>query len=364
MEVNMTIYEKLSALNVPDVLAPFGTKITTADEFEAVKPKIQKLLQEEEYGFIPGKPDGISVEVLSEDKKFCAAKATLKKYKLTANYGTDSTSFVFYSAVPNSKPEKMPTFVHINFSDAIPHKYQPTEEIIDRGCAVFTVYYQDVSTDNGDFENGCAKLLCPDRSDPHAPGKIAIWSWAIMRVIDYVQTLDFYDPETLAVIGHSRLGKTTLLTAAFDERVKFACVNNSGASGDALSRGKVGENIRAITERFPFWFCPEYLKYQDREFDLPFDQHFLLALVAPRHLLCGTAEEDLWADPASQYLALTLTDPVYALYGSSGLVHGDVIAPCPSRYADGECCFHLREGSHYLGRYDWNSYIDFVKSKI
>lgn len=364
MEVNMTIYEKLSALNVPDVLAPFGTKITTADEFEAVKPKIQKLLQEEEYGFIPGKPDGISVEVLSEDKKFCAAKATLKKYKLTANYGTDSTSFVFYSAVPNSKPEKMPTFVHINFSDAIPHKYQPTEEIIDRGCAVFTVYYQDVSTDNGDFENGCAKLLCPDRSAPHAPGKIAIWSWAIMRVIDYIETLDFYNPDALAVIGHSRLGKTTLLTAAFDERVKFACVNNSGASGDALSRGKVGENIRDITERFPFWFCPEYLKYQDREFDLPFDQHFLLALVAPRHLLCGTAEEDLWADPASQYLALTLTDPVYALYGSSGLVHGDEIAPCPSRYADGECCFHLREGSHYLGRYDWNSYIDFVKSKI
>ena len=245
----MKIRERLSTLNVPDVLAPFGKKITTAAEFDAVKPAIQKLLQEEEYGFIPNKPDSISVEVIKEDKKFCAAKATFTQYRLAAKYGDESTEFIFYSVIPNERPEKMPVFVHINFSDAIPHKYQPTEEIIDNGCAVFTIYYQDVSTDNNDFENGCAKLLCPDRSAPHAPGKIAIWSWAIMRVIDYIETLDIYNPDALAVIGHSRLGKTTLLTAAFDSRVKFACVNNSGASGDALSRGKVGESIKDITKK-------------------------------------------------------------------------------------------------------------------
>ena len=360
----MKIYERLSKLNIPDILAPFGKKITSKEEFEEIKPKIQKLLQEEEYGFIPAKPDRISVEILSEDKRFCAGKATLTKYKLTAYYGDSSTEFVFYSSIPKSVTGKMPIFVHINFSDAIPHKYQLTEEIIDNGCAVFTVYYQDVSTDDGNFENGCAKLLCPDRNDPHAPGKIAIWSWAIMRIIDYVETLDIYNPDTLAVIGHSRLGKTTLLTAAFDERVKFACVNNSGASGDALSRGKVGENIKDITTRFPFWFCPNYLKYADRENDLPFDQHFLISLVAPRSVLSGTAKEDTWADPDSQYLALTLTDPVYALYGKRGLVHSDNMPVCPERLPDGDCCFHLRDGAHYLSREDWNFYIEFIKSRL
>lgn len=360
----MKICERLSKLNVPDVLKPFGEKINSMEEFEAVKPKIQKLLQEEEYGFIPKKPDSISVDVISEDNKSFASKATLTKYRLTAHYGEESCNFIFYSSIPNVRPEKMPVFVHINFSDAIPHKYQPTEEIIDNGCAVFTVYYEDVTSDNGDFENGCAKLLVPNRSNPHAPGKIAIWAWAAMRIIDYVETLDIYNPDTLAVIGHSRLGKTTLLTAAFDTRVKFACVNNSGTSGDALSRGKVGETIKDITDRFPFWFCPEYLKYAGKEDNLPFDQHFLISLVAPRRVLTGTAKEDLWADPDSQYLALTLTDPVYALYGKHGLVHSENMPVCPERLPDGDCYFHLRSGSHYLSREDWNYYIEYIKSKL
>ena len=360
----MKISEKLANLNVPDVLAPFGTKINTKEEFEAAKPAIQKLLAEQEYGFIPSKPDKMDVEILNEENKFCAGKATFRKYKLTAYYGEESCNFVFYSAIPTIRPEKMPVFVHINFGDTMPHKYQPTEEIIDNGCAVFTVCYTDVSSDDGDFENGCAKLLCPDRSNPHAPGKIAIWSWAISRIIDYVETLDIYDSATLAVIGHSRLGKTTLLTAAYDERVKFACVNNSGASGDALSRGKVGEDIKAITNRFPFWFCPTYLGYAGRENDLPFDQHFLIALVAPRCVLSGTAREDEWADPDNQYLALTLVNPVYNLYGMRGLVHTENMPTCPERLPEGDSYYHIRPGYHFLSRDDWNYYIDYIKSKL
>lgn len=363
----MKIKEALAGRNVPDVLCPFGKRITTWEEFEAVKPAIQKLLAEEEYGFIPPKPDRIEVEKIPNDyheNRFCAGFATLSKMKLTAHYGDESTSFVFYSTVPKNHDKKMPIFININFGSEIPHKYQPTDEIMDNGCAVFTIYYQDVTSDDGDFKNGCAALLCKDRSDPHAPGKIAIWAWSIMRVIDYIETLDIYNPDAIAVIGHSRLGKTTLLTAAYDERVKFACVNNSGASGDALSRGKVGEDIAAITKTFPFWFCPNYLKYAGREDSLPFDQHYLLSLVAPRHILVGTALEDTWADPNSEYLALTLTDEVYKLYGSRGFVHTDNMPSCPERLAEGDCYFHLREGLHYLSRKDWLSYIDYIKSKL
>lgn len=363
----MKISEALAGRNVPDVLCPFGKKISTKEEFEAVKPAIKKLLAEEEYGYIPPKPDRIEVETLPIDyheERFGGGAAVFSRLKLIAYYGDESTSFVFYSAVPVIRSEKMPIFININFGADIPHKYQPTEEITDNGCAVFTIYYEDVSSDNGDFENGCAKLLCKDRTDSHAPGKIAIWAWSVMRVIDYIETLDIYNPDAIAVIGHSRLGKTTLLAAAYDERIKFACANNSGCSGDAITRGKDGERIADITKNFPFWFCPNYFKYAGREDSLPFDQHYLLALIAPRHILVGTAVEDTWADPDSEYLALTLTDEVYKLYGSSGLIHNDNMPECPVRLADGDAYFHERAGVHYLARRDWLSYIDYIKSKL
>ncbi len=360
----MNIKSTLEKLNVPNVLVPFGKKITTKEEFEAVKPQIQKLLCEEEYGFIPPKPDNFKVEILEANKKFCAGNGTLTKYKFTANVYGKETEFVFRSTVPSKVEGKIPVFIHISFTDAIPNPGQQTEEIIDQGYAVFTINYKDVTSDDGDFENGCAKVLCPDRNDPHAPGKIAMWAWSIMRVIDYLETLNTFDLDNIAVIGHSRLGKTTLLTAAFDERVKYACINNSGASGDALSRGKVGEDIEAITRVFPFWFCPNYKKYVGKENELPFDQHFLLSLVAPRHLIIGTAEEDTWADPNSEFLALSLTNDVYNLYGMRGLVYeGNEVPTAPSKLDEGDCYFHLRHGTHYLSRNDWNNYIKFIEAK-
>ena len=187
-----------------------------------------------------------------------------------------------------------------------------------------------------------------------------MWSWCVSRVIDYIYTLDTFDLDKLAVIGHSRLGKTTLLTAAFDERVKFACVNNSGNSGDSLARGNQGETIKDITNRFPFWFCPAYQKYSDTEDKLPFDQHYLLSIVAPRTLIIGTAKDDLWADPANEYLALTLTDEVYKLYGQKGFVHPDYIPEAPFTLQDGSVSFHTRLGTHCLSRTDWNIYMDFI----
>ena len=356
----MNIKERLSELNVPSLFSSFGKDIKTKEDFEALKPEIKKLLEEEEYGCFPPKPDSVEVELTEENKRCFAGKGANKQYKLRAGVYGQTVEFVFSAAIPFIKDKKIPVFVNIAFNRT-PNFRQPTEEIIDRGYAVFTMCYNDATTDNGDFENDVAKVLCPDRTAPNATGKIAMWSWCAMRVIDYIYTQpEIFDLDKVCVIGHSRLGKTTLLTAAFDERVKFACVNDSGTSGDALSRGTVGESIEAITSRFPYWFCPNYQKYANNENSLPFDQHYLLSLVAPRVLLCGTAKEDLWADPKSQFLALTLTDDVYRLYGLAGLVHGDEIPEAPVRLQEGTCSFHTRLGTHCLSREDWNIYMDFI----
>ena len=359
----MTVSEKLKDLEIPDVLCPFGNKVSTRAEFEAAKDKIKQLLMEEEYGYLPPDPESVRVEVLDKNPRFVASKATLSKLKLTATVNGEEVSFIFRTVLP--KEEKpIPLFVHINFRDAIPDQYQPTEEIIDRGFGILTVCYNDVTSDDGDFENGIAGVLVKDRSNPHATGKIALWAWAVMRIIDYAVTLPYYREDALAVIGHSRLGKTALLASAFDERIKFACANNSGNSGDAISRATVGESVGQIVRKFPYWFCPSYEKYVDNEAALPFDQHFLLALSVPRSIVIGSAKDDQWADPASEFSCLTLVDRVYALYGMKGLVHTDEIPEAKSSLSKGDAHYHVRYGSHYLSREDWGEYMDFIGSKI
>lgn len=355
----MNIKQEIEKRNIPSLFTSFGKTVATSDDFEALKPEIKRLLMEEEYGIMPPAPTSVSVEPVAGKYTNFAGKATHQGYTLKANVYGKEVSFYFTAVLPTGTEGKIPVFINIAFNRA-PNFRQPTEEIIDRGYGVFTVNYEDCTTDNGDFSNGVASVLCPDRSAPNATGKIAMWSWCISRVIDYIYTLDNIDLDKIAVIGHSRLGKTTLLTAAFDERVNFACVNDSGTSGDALSRGTVGETIYDITSRFPYWFCPNYMKYANNENSLPFDQHYLLSLVAPRVLLCGTANDDKWADPVSELLALTLTDDVYALYGKKGLIHPDEIPEAPFKLQDGYCSFHTRLGAHCLSREDWNTYMDFI----
>lgn len=359
MEINMNIKERIKELNVPSLFTSFGRPVSTKEDFEALKPDILDLFQREEYGYMPKAPDSVRVEVIDEKKQFFAGKGKNAHYRLYATYEGRELSFPFSAATPNYTGSKIPVFVNIAF-DPTPNFRQPTTEIIDRGYAVFTVCYKDCTSDDGDFENGVAKILGMDRSDPHATGKIAMWSWCVSRVIDYIYTLDIFDHDKLAVIGHSRLGKTTLLTAAFDERVKFACVNDSGNSGDALSRGTAGETIADITKRFPYWFCPAYQKYAGNEDSLPFDQHYLLSAVAPRALVIGTAKDDLWADPKNEFLALTLTNDVYKLYGKVGLIHPEEIPEAPFKLQEGSISFHTRLGNHCLSREDWNNYMDFI----
>lgn len=358
------IEKMLAERELPEILKMNnGTPVTSAEQFEARRKEIKRILQEKEYGKIPPRPDHMSVDIEKCEDSSCAGKSILRKLKFNCELGSKSFSFPATSVIPVAEG-RHPAFVHINFNPNIPDKYQPTEEIIDHGYAVFTINYLDVTSDDGDFKNGCAPFLCPSRRAKSAPGKIAMWAWAAMRVMDYIQTLDCIDVDNVAVIGHSRLGKTALVAGAFDDRFKYVISNDSGCSGAALSRGKIGESIATITRVFPFWFCPAYTDEAPACDSFDFDQHFLMALSAPRHLLIGSAEEDLWADPKSEFLGLAAVNEVYALYGMKGLVHSDEVPTPVAFLGDGDSCYHVRHGKHYLSREDWLAYIRFIDSKI
>ena len=184
-----------------------------------------------------------------------------------------------------------------------------------------------------------------------------------MRVMDYIPHCENVDADQVAVIGHSRLGKTALFCGAMDERFRYVISNDSGCTGAAISRDKEGESIRQITERFPFWFCPRYLRYADKESELPFDQHFLLSLIAPRHLLVGSAESDLWAGPKNEFLSTVAANEAYKIYGMQGLLHKNEFPAPDTDLDEGDCLYHYRRGEHYLSRIDWNAYMDFIDKK-
>ena len=360
------VNEKLINLGVPSPLEVCGKRAETVEEWEKIRPEIEKMMQECEYGYLPEAPEEVSFEVKNIDERFCAGKATFVELEITSTvYGEKFTFPVNY--VYPSEGEKFKTFVHINFRPFVPDKYMPTEEIIDNGFACASFCYEDVTSDDGDFTNGLAGLIYKDSERSlYSAGKIAMWAWAAMRVMDYLETRDEVDKENVCVCGHSRLGKTALLAAALDKRFAVAHSNCSGCSGDSLNRGKhpKSETIGDILDRFEFWFCKNYESFRNKDDETPFDQHFMQSLIAPRRVHIASAQEDIWAGPENQFFCSVAASEVFELYGKKGLVYGEGDFLNPDKYLnDGNIGFCFRRGKHYFSRDDWHGLMDFMKKE-
>lgn len=325
------------------------------------REEMKDILQREEYGFLPPTPQDVAFnEKDNYIPNFCAGKATSKRVEIVSVVNGKEFKFPCYASVPN-KEGKHPFFICINFRDSVLDRYIPVEEIIDNGFAVLSFSYNDVTKDNDDFTDGLAGVLYGGKERGGSdPGKIAMWAWAAHRVMDYAQTLSCLDLDTSVVCGHSRLGKTALLAAATDERFKFAYSNDSGCSGAAISRQKSGERLSDILKVFPYWFCENYKKYINNEENMPFDQHYLAALIAPRKLYIASAAKDSWADPVSEMLTCVAVSEVYRQYGEKGFISEDRLPRINDEFHEGSVGYHLRDGLHYFSREDWLKVMKYV----
>ena len=359
------IKNELLKRNLPDVLTDCsGKTISSKEEWDKVqRPYWKNLLLQEEYGVIPS----LLVPQITKEEFYIDFGGKAVWENITFHFEKDGkshsipTKLIYPRGVRN-----VPFCICLDFFNEAPSPYLPVEELIDSGIGVFTVSYQAVTNDKDDFSDGLAGLFANGERAGNATGKIMYWSYMASRMMDYLLTREEADKSRIGVSGHSRLGKTALLTAALDERFAFCIVNESGCSGAALSRGMMNgaERIRDIYQKFPYWFCPNYAKYVDKEETLPFDQHCLMALVAPREVYVGGAMEDVWADNNNQFLSCVAASPVWDIYGAKGLVAAGKMPIEGESFAEGEIKFHLRAGTHFLNADDWKKYSVYIKSKI
>jgi (4-O-methyl)-D-glucuronate---lignin esterase len=231
------------------------------------------------------------------------------------------------------------------------------EKILAHGYGLATIYYCDIEPDfDGAMQFGVRAMYPPPGPDGWAA--IAAWAWGLSRAMDYLETDKAVDAKHVAVMGHSRLGKTALWAGAEDTRFAMVISNCSGEGGASLSRREFGEQPRQLNKNFPHWFDGNYKKYSDREADLPFDQHELIALIAPRLVYVESAEEDLHADPKGMFLAEVAAGPVYRLFGKKDL--GTDEWPAVHQPILRDMGYHHRAGKHDVTEYDWEQYLAFA----
>jgi len=293
-----------------------------------------------EYGNFPSKPTRWRSELLHRDQIERLADARHAQYRLTALGGAFEVSFLIDLLFPSGTG---PFPVMLNgdmcwhyLSDEI------AKNVIGRGYILAQFNRLELASDNGKSE----RISGLYRAYPDGDyGALVAWAWGYHRCVDFLVTLSDVDATKIAIVGHSRGGKASLLAGATDERIALTSANQSGCcgAGSLHLQSPGSETLEHIVGAFPYWFAPALKTYAENGQKLPFDQHFLKALVAPRALLTTEALGDLWANPA-------------------GAWHTHREAKAAYRFLNAESRIGIayRQGTHSHTHEDWQTLLDFA----
>ena len=332
------------------------------------RPEILRLFENNIYGQIPKAYDSINFTVTNEVADAMNGKSYLKEVTITVWKTNESANINLTIFIPNNIQKPVPAFLLINNRDKyntdptrfIKSEFWPAEMVIDSGYAIAAFHVSDAAPDDKDtYQNGILRLYPGQLSADNGMKAIGAWAWAASRAMDYFEKDKDIDAKKMAIVGHSRGGKSSLWAGAQDQRFALVFSNCSGNTGAALSRRIFGETVKRINDSFPHWFADNYKKYNDNENASPVDQHMLISLIAPRPVYVTNASEDLWADPKGSYLSLLHAQEVYALYRKHSALSSEP-PDLNSPIIDSFLGYHNREGFHNLTAYDWKNFIQFA----
>jgi hypothetical protein len=385
---------------LPDALvAADGTRIDSPELWwKKRRPELLEMFAREMYGRSPGRPDAMTIEEFDRDAQALGGKATRLQIAIRpGGAGDPRIDLLVY--IPNGVDGPVPTFLGLNFwgnhaihpdpairlteswvekrpwpfvdlsgvdankaTDAtrgINASQWPVETIISRGYALATIYREDVAADHEPyFASGIHSLFAEFQKPDDNFGTLAAWAWALSRGLDALEKEPRIDSKRVAAFGFSRLGKAALWAGANDTRFAMVISNESGAGGAKLFKRGVGEDIKRLNTVFPHWFARNFREYIDRDTALPFDQHQLLSLIAPRPLYVASAIEDRHSDPEGEFAAAKHAEPVYRLLGAEGLPCD--AWPAPDTSVQGGIGYHVRSGKHDVLPFDWEQYLKFA----
>lgn len=389
----------------PPVLGAFAEGVPIADEVaweQTRKAALRDAFQKYEHGYFPDRSQTRVLDKRSIDKAAFGGNGVVEEWMLSATAsfdGVEATTktvmgkegFLFQIVLPANHSGPVPVILMETFCpwwDAIPHEgisrpegagsmndgamsgiatfvfgrficTPPIEEILGRGFAIASFYPSSVIPD--DAEEGPSelrRLSAGYKDDETRWGAVAGWAWLYSRLIDALEGDERFDKDAMIVWGHSRYGKAALAAAAFDERIDGVIAHQSGTGGASLNVDKPGETVGEMIEQYPHWFSKTYASFAGREEELPIDQHQLLALIAPRPILLGNARRDVWSDPSGAFRAAEGANPVWALYGSEGLVQERLDRWHP----DADVAFWIRPGTHGVVKEDWPAFLEFLEA--
>ena len=390
---------KTGAYTLPDPLRlDNGEIVTNADTWFTVRrPQLLRLLEENQFGRVPGRPEHMSFDVFDRGTPAYDGKAIRKQVTIyfTADKSRDYLDLLMY--LPADAKGPVPILVNLGWTGnnlsvddpgvKVGRMWDPKQKtrvsaeggrrfgrpfdvplFISHGFGVAIFNYTDVDPDAlGALSQGIrATYLKPGESQP-APdewGSIAAWGWGISRVIDYLETDTQVNAKKIAITGASRLGKTVLWAAARDQRVACVIASVSGEGGAALSRRNYGETVAHLTAptRYPYQFARHYAKWANRANEAPFDSHFILALIAPRPVLLQTGSTDKWSDPYGEFLAAKAATPVFHLLGQKGIEEYSM--PPVGKPMLNTLGYLMHEGPHGVMPPDWPVFVEFLEQHL
>lgn len=386
---------KVPAYTLPDpLILRSGEPVRDAATWQRKRrPEILQLFETQMFGRSPARHPKLTFELTSIEQAALGGKAVRKEVSIRI----EGKALRLLLYLPAGATGPVPVFLGLNFqgnqaiqadpgialgdtwvvdpqtkervkqratekSRAAAASRWPVEKILAKGFGLATIHYADIEPDfDGGLPYGIRPLfLKPGQKAPAADewGAIGAWAWGLSRAVDYLETDKAVDAKRIALVGHSRLGKTALWAGAMDQRFALVISNDSGEGGAAISRRSYGETVANLNTSFPHWFCANYRQYSGKEDTLPFDAHMLLALIAPRPLYVASAVGDQWADPHGEFLAAAAAGPVYQLFGKKGI--GTDQMPEIQQPVGGTVRYHIRAGKHDITDYDWDQYLAFA----